>query len=71
MSIVGRFDYFEKWDVQQQCSVADCPRCMGEIYRYDMVADISGRLVHEDCMNAEEQEEYLVNPASSFFEDAC
>ena len=37
-------------DKQTEISLAYCPRCGGEIYRYDPVGDLGGCLVHEDCM---------------------
>lgn len=64
--------YESPWqDIQQQCPVENCPKCKLEIYRYDMVASISGRLVHEHCMTEEELEDYPTYPAISFFEEAC
>lgn len=57
-------------DVQKDAPLAYCPRCGGEIYRYDPVGDVGGSLVHEDCMEFEEQELYATAPAISFFEEA-
>lgn len=58
-------------DKQAEKPLAYCPRCGGEIYRYDPVGDIGGYLIHEDCMEFEEQEFCSVAPAISFFEEAC
>lgn len=63
--------YFDACDVQTAPSVATCKRCRQEIYRYDPVASINGKLVHEDCMTTEEQDTYLTHPACSYFEGAC
>lgn len=63
--------YFDACDVQLAPSVATCGRCKQEIYRYDPVFSINGRLVHEDCMTGEEQDIYPTHPACSYFEEAC
>ena len=52
-------------------SLAYCPRCGGDIYRYDPVGDLGGCLVHEDCMKFEEQEFFMTAPAISFFKEEC
>ena len=54
-------------DKQTERSLAYCPRCGEEIYRYDPVGDLGGCLVHEDCMKFEEQEFFMTAPAISFF----
>lgn len=56
-------------DKQTEEPLAYCPRCGGEIYRYDSVGDLGGCLVHEDCMEFEEQEFCVTAPAISFFEE--
>lgn len=63
--------YFDLCDVQLKPSVATCRRCRNEIYRYDSAARISGKLIHEKCMSAREQEEYPVYEACGYFEEAC
>lgn len=43
-------------DPQQEEPVGWCPRCVGEIYRYDIVGEVEGTLVHEECLEREEWE---------------
>lgn len=59
-------------DLQQAAPIAHCPRCRkSEIYACDEVADIGGALAHQDCMTAEELEDYPTHPAVSFYQEAC
>lgn len=58
-------------DVQQNAPVEFCPRCGGEVYRYDEVSPIDSGLVHEDCMTAWEREDYMTHPAISYFMEEC
>lgn len=57
-------------DIQMDDPVAHCPRCKGEVYRYDKVASFSGAFVHEGCMSADELELCATCPAISFMEEA-
>lgn len=63
--------YFDLCDVQLKPSVATCRRCRNDIYRYDPAASICGKLIHEECMSVQEQEEYPVYEACGYFEEAC
>lgn len=58
-------------DVQLDVPVCHCGRCGLEIYCYDSVAPINGELVHEECMELEEQDDFATAPACSFYEEAC
>lgn len=59
-------------DTQQEPPICFCPRCGGEVYRYDQVGGgLCGCLVHEDCMTPDEQEEFPIAPAISFYCEEC
>lgn len=58
-------------DAQDELGIATCPECGGEVHPYALVGSINGELYHEDCMTAEEREEYPTYPAISFIEEAC
>lgn len=58
-------------DVQQDAPITYCPRCDKEVFRYTEVAALGDGLIHEDCLTAEEVEDYATHPAACFFEEEC
>ncbi len=58
-------------DPQREQPLAYCPRCGGEIYRYDPVGDLGGQLVHAGCIPSGDRFWVPVAPAVSFFEETC
>ena len=58
-------------DAQDAPAIVECPRCGGEVYYLDPVGDVGGRLLHIDCLTAEEQEYTRIAPAASFLQEGC